>query len=277
MTAARTILLGILATALSSSFVGCAGVPVAPDPAIEAQAARMSLDEAAGVIKRVTSRSNQALREWTRRREGDTAYVNEFVFGADEITRTQTGQGWQAVSKCRYEELKPYYSNTPSNLNQLFFAFLNCPEDTQRAAIAAVDVTDVQRAVAALLRWRNSTPEERRFWLEKDEREFAAALESYRAAAAKHELPEEARRFKVQAEGAVRDKDFAGAAGFYKRALQVAPWWPEGRFNRALVLSETGDFQGAMTEMKRYLALVPDAPNARAAQDKIYAWEGGHQ
>jgi hypothetical protein len=25
--------------------------------------------------------------------------------------------------------------------------------------------------------------------------------------------------------------------------------------------------------MKRYLALVPDAPDARAAQDKIYDWE----
>jgi hypothetical protein len=25
--------------------------------------------------------------------------------------------------------------------------------------------------------------------------------------------------------------------------------------------------------MRRYLLLVPDAPNARAAQDKIYEWE----
>jgi hypothetical protein len=28
-----------------------------------------------------------------------------------------------------------------------------------------------------------------------------------------------------------------------------------------------------MREMKYYLQLVPDAPNARAAQDKIYDWE----
>jgi hypothetical protein len=33
------------------------------------------------------------------------------------------------------------------------------------------------------------------------------------------------------------------------------------------------DYPGAIIEMKRYLTLVPDAPNARALQDKIYDWE----
>jgi predicted TPR repeat methyltransferase len=77
----------------------------------------------------------------------------------------------------------------------------------------------------------------------------------------------------VQAEGAVRDKKFNDAANLYGEALKVAPWWPEGHFNRALVLSETGDYDTAMREMKHYLQLAPDAPNARAAQDKIYDWE----
>lgn len=86
-------------------------------------------------------------------------------------------------------------------------------------------------------------------------------------------LSEEARKYKVQAEGAVRDKKFKDAADLYKEALDVAPWWPEGHFNRALVLGETGDYEMAMREMKRYLQIVPDAPNARAAQDKIYDWE----
>jgi hypothetical protein len=35
----------------------------------------------------------------------------------------------------------------------------------------------------------------------------------------------------------------------------------------------TADFKGAILEMKRYLLLVPNAPNARAAQDMIYKWE----
>ena len=92
-------------------------------------------------------------------------------------------------------------------------------------------------------------------------------------AAMKFVFSEDARKYKVQAEGAVRDKRFKDSAKLYRLALRLAPWWPEGHFNRALVLSETGDYVEAMREMKYYLQLAPDAPNARAAQDKIYEWE----
>ncbi|MGQ0544313.1 MAG: hypothetical protein ACT4P3_03150 [Betaproteobacteria bacterium] len=102
---------------------------------------------------------------------------------------------------------------------------------------------------------------------------FAAAAEQYRAANPKPEFPEDARRYRVQAEAMLRDKLFMEAAEFYGEALRIAPWWPEGRFNRALVLGEVKDYAEAGREMKRYLQLVPDAPNARAAQDKIYEWE----
>jgi tetratricopeptide (TPR) repeat protein len=105
------------------------------------------------------------------------------------------------------------------------------------------------------------------------EAEFAEAAERYRAANPKPEFPEAARRYRVQAEAAVRDKEFDVAADLYAEALNLAPWWPEGRFNRALILGELKDYAEATVEMKRYLALVPDAPNARAAQDKIYEWE----
>ncbi len=86
-------------------------------------------------------------------------------------------------------------------------------------------------------------------------------------------VPEEARKFKVQAEGAIQEKKFKDAADLYREALNVAPWWPDGYFNRALVLGETGEYEEAMREMKFYLQLVPDAPDARAAQDKVYQWE----
>ena len=105
------------------------------------------------------------------------------------------------------------------------------------------------------------------------EARFQTAAQDYRAQAVKPQLPEDARRFKVQAEGAVRDKDFIGAAVLYDQALGIAPWWPEGHFNRALVLAGTDEFSDAIVEMKRYLTLVPDATDARAAQDKIYEWE----
>jgi hypothetical protein len=51
------------------------------------------------------------------------------------------------------------------------------------------------------------------------------------------------------------------------------PWWPEGHFNRALVLAEVERYTEATREMRKYLLLFPDAPNARTAQDQIYAWE----
>jgi regulator of sirC expression with transglutaminase-like and TPR domain len=77
----------------------------------------------------------------------------------------------------------------------------------------------------------------------------------------------------VQAEAAVQAKNWSKAAFSFREALLIAPWWPEGRFNRALILGEMGDYAVAAQEMQRYLLLVPGAPNARAAQDKIYVWE----
>jgi len=102
---------------------------------------------------------------------------------------------------------------------------------------------------------------------------FAEAATRYRAASPKPEFPEEARRLRVQAEAMLREKRFLDAAEFYGEALRAVTWWPEGRFNRALVLGEIKDYDEAAREMKRYLMLVPDAPNVRAAQDKIYEWE----
>ncbi|HVE13286.1 MAG TPA: hypothetical protein VNI01_07830, partial [Elusimicrobiota bacterium] len=87
------------------------------------------------------------------------------------------------------------------------------------------------------------------------------------------EIPEEARRFKIEAELAVKEKRFFDAAIAYRKGLALAPGWVAGRFNSALLLGECGLFYEAAAEMKRYLSLKPDAPNARAAQDQIYAWE----
>jgi hypothetical protein len=106
-----------------------------------------------------------------------------------------------------------------------------------------------------------------------DEVKFEAAAKQYQAMAVKPSLPETARRFAVQAQGAVSDNDFTAAADYFKQALDVAPWWPEGHYQRAILLSGVEDFGGAIAEMKRYLALAPNAANARAAQDKIYDWE----
>lgn len=110
-----------------------------------------------------------------------------------------------------------------------------------------------------------------------EETRFEAIAAQYRAANPKPAFPEEARRFKVQAEFAVEQKRLPDAARLYAEALKVAPWWPEGRFNRALILAEGGQYRGAIAEMRRYLVLVPAAPDARVAQDSIYRWESAMQ
>ncbi len=102
---------------------------------------------------------------------------------------------------------------------------------------------------------------------------FKDIVDKFRGNAAPPEFPEDARRLRVQAESALRDKRLDDASDRYEEALKIAAWWPEGRFNRALILGDLERYAEAMREMKRYLALVPEALNARAAQDKIYEWE----
>lgn len=108
---------------------------------------------------------------------------------------------------------------------------------------------------------------------QQGEADFERVVQDYRARQTPPEFPEEARRSRVQAESAVREKRFEAAADLYEEALGIAPWWPEGYFNHALVLAETGDFRSAVRSMNRYLKLSPNASDSRAARDKVYEWE----
>ena len=102
---------------------------------------------------------------------------------------------------------------------------------------------------------------------------FQEVVTQYQAANPKPVMPEVARKFRVQAEFAVQEKRLDQAIDLYRKALDIVPWWPEGHYNLALVLGETKKYREAMREMNRYLLLAPEAPEARAAQDKIYQWE----
>jgi len=61
--------------------------------------------------------------------------------------------------------------------------------------------------------------------------------------------------------------------GEYEVGLKMYPLWPEGQFNAALLCEEKKLYAKAIGYMKRYLELAPDAPDARAARDKITIWE----
>lgn len=107
----------------------------------------------------------------------------------------------------------------------------------------------------------------------QDEARFAQMASQYRSASPKPGPNEEIHKFEVQGQSAIRDKDFDSAEDYFAQGSVAAPWWPPFHFDRAMVLGELGDYDAAVVEMQRYLALVPDAANARAAQDKIYVWQ----
>ena len=102
---------------------------------------------------------------------------------------------------------------------------------------------------------------------------FQEVATRYLAAKPKPAFPEEARKYKVQAEFAVQEKRTDKALELYGKALEVAPWWPEGHFALAVLLGEKKKYRDAMREMKRYQLLAPNGADAREAQDKIYQWE----
>lgn len=104
--------------------------------------------------------------------------------------------------------------------------------------------------------------------------EFEARAAQYRQAAVKPPVTEAQRRYIVQANALNQIKDYQGALDLYQKALEVDPVaYPACYFNMALLAVEQGRYRTAITLMKKYLLLVPEAKDARAAQDKIYEWE----
>ncbi|MCX5786633.1 MAG: tetratricopeptide repeat protein [Elusimicrobia bacterium] len=106
-----------------------------------------------------------------------------------------------------------------------------------------------------------------------EESAFQHALQKIESGDVPSKLPEAVHKASVQAIYAVRQTRFSDAVDRYAEGLKVAPWWSKGHFNQALVLEKLGCFPEAIRAMKRYLLLVPAAPDAQQVQDKIYAWE----
>lgn len=86
-------------------------------------------------------------------------------------------------------------------------------------------------------------------------------------------VPEFIRKLTVQATSFVEDKNYAQAIEYYQRALTVCPYYPLARFNLAMLYATMRDFRSAISQMNSYMRFAPDAPDIRAAQDKIYEWE----
>jgi tetratricopeptide (TPR) repeat protein len=103
---------------------------------------------------------------------------------------------------------------------------------------------------------------------------FKPLAEQYRSLPVKPPVPEEQRRYIVQANALNQMKQYDQALELYHKAVEVDPVaFPAAYSNMALLSAQMNNYTLAIHYMKRYLMLVPEAEDARSAQDKIYEWE----
>ncbi len=104
--------------------------------------------------------------------------------------------------------------------------------------------------------------------------EFKPLALKYRELTIKPEMPEEQRKYVVQANTLTNMKDYKGAIAIYLKAVKIDPVsYPGAYTNLALLSAQLKRYDDAISYMEKYLMLVPDASDARGAQDKIYEWE----
>ena len=90
-------------------------------------------------------------------------------------------------------------------------------------------------------------------------------------------VPEEARKHFVMGTALFKDAktpdDYAQVVGEFKQAADLAPQWPDARYNLALAKEAAGDYSGGMADLKLYQQFKLSDDEARTVQDKIYVLE----
>jgi len=103
---------------------------------------------------------------------------------------------------------------------------------------------------------------------------FEQKAAEYRKLQVKPTISEEQRKFIVQANLFNQQKNYVKAIEFYNKAIELDQTaYPAGYSNLALLQAQINNFSAAISYMKKYLLLEPEASDARSAQDKIYEWE----
>lgn len=103
---------------------------------------------------------------------------------------------------------------------------------------------------------------------------FKSIVSQYNAQKEKPGVSEEQRKYIIQANMFNEQMDYKKAIEAYKKAIETDQTsYPAAYFNIALLSAQVDKYDAAIFNMKKYLLLVPNADDARAAQDKIYEWE----
>jgi tetratricopeptide (TPR) repeat protein len=90
-------------------------------------------------------------------------------------------------------------------------------------------------------------------------------------------IPEEARRHMARGEAALEmaksPEEYDSAIKEFQEASRLAPNWPVPYYNLALLQEKTGKLREAVANLKQYLRLAPDAPDAGKIREHIYKLE----
>lgn len=94
-------------------------------------------------------------------------------------------------------------------------------------------------------------------------------------------IPEEAREpFVMGATVLKKTNDSAGvskAVDLFTHAINLAPWFADAYYNRAMAHQSAGQYESAIDDLKLYLAFKLTDAERREAQDKIYALKADAQ
>ena len=111
---------------------------------------------------------------------------------------------------------------------------------------------------------------------DQDRQVREAAIKVVRAMPAPLPIPEETLRSLARGEAKVK----MGGAGSYEAAVKemeqavlAAPWLADGYFNLGIVQEKAEMFGQAIQNFQLYLFAVPQSPNAKAVQAKVYGLE----
>jgi tetratricopeptide (TPR) repeat protein len=102
--------------------------------------------------------------------------------------------------------------------------------------------------------------------------DFHRKAAAWRALPTKPPVAEGARLYRLAAEDAIKNQRPLEALNAYELGVELDPTWAPGWFNAAIVASQLGDYAEAAEHMQNYLELMPDAPDAQSARDRVDLW-----
>jgi hypothetical protein len=102
---------------------------------------------------------------------------------------------------------------------------------------------------------------------------FAQSTAAWRAMSPKPTLSDEVIKKRLLAEDAIEHKHLGAAVGYYDAGVALDPTWAQGWYNAALLYAEQQDYFDAAARMNHYLILLPEAPDAATAKEKLLLWE----